>query len=101
MEEQTDKINPSHYKPTGDPAVLDRMIRLGDLQVIDVIELFDLGYHLGNVAKYVLRSGKKPELGYEMEMKEIEDLEKGVWYLQRKIKVLKDSMEAAELTWAA
>lgn len=49
------------------------------IEAIDVIEAFDLPYHLGNVAKYVLRAGKKP--GEEA----IRDLKKAVWYLERYI----------------
>jgi hypothetical protein len=46
---------------------------------INVIEEWGLGYHLGNVIKYIVRAGRKePE-------KEKEDLEKAVWYLQRYI----------------
>jgi hypothetical protein len=56
----------------------------GKYEVIDVIEDWQLGYHLGNVVKYVARAGKKnPD-------KEIEDLEKAKFYLERKIKKLKD-----------
>jgi hypothetical protein len=44
-----------------------------------VIEAWDLDFHLGNTVKYISRAGKKnPE-------KELEDLKKASWYLQRKI----------------
>jgi hypothetical protein len=49
----------------------------GPIEVIDIIEGFNLGFHLGNVVKYVLRS---PHKGAE-----IEDLEKARWYLDRYI----------------
>lgn len=94
MEETQDKINPSHYKPTGDATVLDKMIRLGDLQVIDVIELFGLGYHLGNVVKYTFRAGKKEELGYDKTLKAIEDCSKAAWYLNREIERLQRHKKA-------
>ena len=68
-----DKINPSHYK-SGD-----------GIQVIDVIEIFNLNFSRGNVIKYALRAGKKDEQGYEDIEKEIEDLKKCVWYAQREI----------------
>ena len=55
----------------------------GKIEVIDFIEDKKLGYHLGNAVKYISRAGKKdPE-------KEIEDLEKAVWYIQRQIQNLK------------
>lgn len=71
-----DKINPSHYK-SGDV-----------IQVIDVIEIFNLNFSRGNVIKYALRAGKKDEQGYEDIEKEIEDLKKCVWYAQREIERL-------------
>ena len=48
-------------------------------EVIDIIEDYDLGFNLGNVIKYTLRSGRKdPNLKKE-------DLEKARWYLTREI----------------
>jgi len=48
-------------------------------EAIKVIEAWDLDFHLGNTVKYISRAGKKnPE-------KELEDLKKASWYLQRKI----------------
>ena len=53
-------------------------------EVIKVIEALDMDFHLGNTFKYIARAGKK---GTD---KEIQDLEKALWYLQRKIDVLKN-----------
>lgn len=44
---------------------------------IDVIEDWNLGFHLGNALKYISRAGRKQN--------EVEDLEKAVWYIQRYI----------------
>jgi hypothetical protein len=65
-----DKVNhPAHYNT-------------GKIEVIEFIEDQNLGYHLGNAVKYVARAGKKdPE-------KTVEDLEKAVWYIRRKIACL-------------
>lgn len=53
-------------------------------EAIKVIEAWGLGFHLGNTVKYISRAGKKdPD-------KEIQDLEKAVWYLQRYIDNLKN-----------
>jgi hypothetical protein len=52
----------------------------GKFEVIDVIEDWELGFHLGNVVKYVARS---PHKGHQLE-----DLRKALWYLQRKITVM-------------
>ena len=51
------------------------------VEVIDIIEEFGLGFHLGNVIKYVLRAGHKSN--------ELEDLEKAKWYLERIIDLKK------------
>lgn len=49
----------------------------GGMEVIDFIEAKKLGYHLGNVVKYVTRAGKKEDA--------IQDLQKARWYLDRAI----------------
>jgi hypothetical protein len=48
-------------------------------EAIKVIEAWELDFCLGNVVKYVSRAGKKDPT------KELEDLEKAKWYLQRRI----------------
>lgn len=53
----------------------------GKIEVIDFIEDKKLPYHLGNVIKYVCRAGKKDPL------KEVEDLQKAQWYLERYIEI--------------
>jgi hypothetical protein len=50
---------------------------------ITVIENWNLGFHLGQVIKYVSRAGRKDE------SKTVEDLEKARWYLDRAIANLK------------
>lgn len=52
----------------------------GGLEVIDVIEGFDLNFRLGNTTKYILRAGRKGNA-----RKRIEDLKKARWYLDREI----------------
>ena len=49
----------------------------GGLEAIDVIEAWDLGFHLGNAVKYISRAGHKDDL--------VTDLKKAVWYLERVI----------------
>jgi Protein of unknwon function (DUF3310). len=61
-----DPVNhPSHYT-------------YGPIEVIDLIEGFDLGYHEGNAIKYLLRWRHKDGL---------QDLKKARWYLDRLIQV--------------
>lgn len=61
----SDAVNhPSHYTD-------------GKYEVIEFIENWGLGFHLGNAVKYISRAGKKePE-------KTIQDLEKAIWYIKR------------------
>lgn len=49
-------------------------------EAIKVIEAWKLGFHLGNVVKYICRS---PHSGTQLE-----DLKKARWYLDRKIQNL-------------
>lgn len=65
-----DIINhPSHYTD-------------GKIEVIDFIEDKQLNFHRGNAIKYIARAGKKNK------KKEIEDLEKAAWYINREIQRL-------------
>ena len=62
---KADNVNhPPHYKT-------------GGIETIDFIEAKELGYHLGNVIKYVTRAKHKGN--------ELEDLKKAQWYLERAI----------------
>lgn len=66
----SDMVNhPSHYTD-------------GSIEVIDFIEDKQLNYHRGNALKYLCRAGKKdPD-------KEVEDLQKAAWYINREIQRL-------------
>lgn len=60
----SDEVNhPSHYNQ-------------GKIEVIDFIEDQQLGFHLGNVVKYICRERTKSGL---------QDLKKAQWYLNRYI----------------
>ena len=61
--------------------------RSGGMEAIDVIEAFGLGFNLGNVAKYVLRAGRKADA--------LEDLMKARWYLDREVARLEDAARVA------
>ena len=63
--------HPSHYGGQNNP-----------YEVIKVIEALDMDFHLGNTFKYISRAGKK------VSDKEIQDLKKALWYLERKIQLL-------------
>lgn len=71
-----DSVNhPSHYTD-------------GKIEVIDFIEDKKLGFCLGNAIKYIARAGKKKSAMMDDKQKEIEDLEKAIWYINRRIKEL-------------
>lgn len=54
----------------------------GKIEVIDFIEDKMLNYHRGNAVKYIVRAGRKDPA------KEIEDLQKAAWYIDREIRRL-------------
>ena len=77
-------------KKTNDPVNHPSHYTDGSIEVIDFIEDKQFGFHLGNAIKYISRAGKK----YPGDtMKEIEDLEKAIWYINRRISELKGDME--------
>ena len=70
LKEEKESVNhPSHYGGENNP-----------LEVINIIEHYDLNFNLGNVIKYCLRAGKKDEL--------IQELKKAQWYINREIQRL-------------
>ena len=72
-----------------DPINHPKHYTYGDIECVDVIEDWDLNWHLGNAVKYICRAGKKDK---EFE---IQDLKKAVWYLERYIK--KEEVKAARM----
>jgi len=53
-------------------------------EVIKVIEATEMDFHLGNAYKYIARAGKKET------DKEIQDLKKAIWYIERKIQLIEN-----------
>lgn len=66
-------------QPKDDPVNHPAHYTDGGIETIDFIEAKRLGYHLGNVVKYICRAGKK---GTNMGL---QDLQKARWYLDRAI----------------
>ena len=64
----------------------------GRIEVIDFIEDKELNFNLGNVVKYVVRSGHKKSSGKSMEAKALEDLKKARWYIDREIMIREKGM---------
>ena len=69
----TNKTRPEHYGGEVNP-----------FEPIKIIEYYDIDFCLGNVIKYTLRAGKKQS------ETSIDDLEKAIWYLNRKLDKLKN-----------
>jgi hypothetical protein len=68
-----DKVNsPKHY--TSHPS---------GVECIDITQHYN--FCVGNAIKYLWRQGLKSEIGYESSKKQIEDLKKAVWYINREI----------------
>ena len=65
--------HPQHYGGEDNP-----------YEVIKIIEALEMDFHLGNTFKYIARAGKK-----EVD-REIQDLKKALWYLERKIQLLEN-----------
>lgn len=77
-----DKINPEWYKWLKD--------EIG-VEAIDICELFT--FNRGNAIKYLLRAGIKTEKGYSVPEKELEDLRKAKWYIEREIVQLEKMLD--------
>lgn len=76
LTQQPDRVNhPSHY--TSHPS---------GVECITITEHYD--FCVGNAIKYLWRCGLKVEEGVTPKDKEIEDLKKAVYYINRKIKNL-------------
>ena len=71
---EDDQVNhPKHYTD-------------GRIEVIEYIEDKNLGFCLGNAIKYISRAGKKEK------DKEIQDLRKAMWYIERRIYELENNV---------
>ena len=76
MENNYEYVNhPSHYNT-------------GGIEAIDVIEAWDLNFNLGSVVKYISRAGKKPSGSLDKDHKQLEDLKKALWYMNREVERL-------------
>ena len=69
--------HPSHYLWLKDKC---------GIEVIDITRHLD--FDIGNAIKYLLRSGRKQESGLSNRDKQIEDLQKAIWYIKDKIDLL-------------
>lgn len=78
VEEKEDNVNhPKHY--TSHPS---------GIECITITRHYC--FAIGNAIKYLWRAGLKKDASLEDKQKEIEDLEKAIWYIKDRIKQLKD-----------
>jgi len=61
--------HPDHYQGQG-------------IEVIDIIDSFELDFYRGNIIKYILRADKKKN--------ELEDLKKAKWYIDKLIQKMEN-----------
>lgn len=80
-----DKVNhPKHY--TSHPS---------GIECIDIAKHYN--FCIGNAIKYLWRAGLKNEEGMEPLEKEIEDLQKAIWYINKHIEDLKIKLDFKKL----
>ena len=71
--------HPQHYADT-------------KIEVIEYIEDKNLGFCLGNAVKYISRAGRKGSAAMDQKEKTIQDLEKAIWYLNRRIEEIEKGL---------
>ena len=86
-EERDDR--PNFWEPVHDPVNHPSHYTKGKIEVADFIADQKLNFDRGNAVKYVCRAGSKDP------SKEIQDLEKAIWYINHEIKMLKGEAENA------
>ena len=75
-EQKTDNVNhPAHYT---------WLKELCGIEVIDITR--HMNFCCGNALKYILRAGRKKDASLTDTEKQIEDLNKAIWYLKDEIK---------------
>ena len=80
IKEQIDNVNhPKHYTWLKEKC---------GIEVLDITRHLD--NDLGNAVKYILRCGRKEDSNLSIANKTIEDLEKAIFYLKDKIKMIKE-----------
>ena len=81
----SDPVLVGQNQPSDDPINHPTHYTFSQIEVIDVIEAWELGFHLGNVVKYIARADRKGNRS--------NDLKKARWYLDREIRRLEEEQE--------
>lgn len=59
----------------------------GGIELVNIVDSYQLGFYEGNIVKYLIRSGKKPGNS------KLQDLKKAQWYLNYLIKSLEKNSD--------
>lgn len=74
-----------------DPVNHPKHYNSGNIEVIEALEAWQLNFHRANAVKYIARAGRKdPD-------KEVEDLQKAIWYLKRDIGLIQSRLLGQDL----
>ena len=82
LEEQLDRVLAENSLTENDPVNHPSHYTDGGIETLDFIVAKKLDFFLGQVCKYISRAGKKDPA------KELEDLKKAQFYLNRKIELM-------------
>ena len=88
--------NVKEYDHVNHPHHYNWLIDKCGIEVIDIARHLD--FDLGNAIKYILRAGKKPIISKEninINKAAIQDLQKAIWYINDKIKMLENEIDKA------
>ena len=90
------KNNKKEHDPVNHPSHYTWIKDKCGIEVIDITRHLD--FDLGNAIKYILRAGKKPIISKEninINKAAIQDLQKAIWYINDKIKMLENEIDKA------
>lgn len=89
MKEALELIEPKNVDPVNHPSHYESVVK--GVECIDVVEQFN--FNRGNAIKYIWRAGHKDK------SKEIEDLRKAAWYINREIERLTRGRKESNVDW--
>ena len=87
------KNNTKDYEYVNHPPHYNWLKDKCGVEVIDIARHLD--FNLGNAIKYILRAGKKPIINnntIDFNKSAIQDLNKAIWYINDKIKMLENEI---------
>lgn len=88
MESETLKRQKEQYDSVNAPSHYTWLKELCGIEPLDICRHLD--FNRGNALKYLLRAGRKKEQGMSDVQKEIQDLQKAIFYLKDEIKLIEE-----------